>query len=45
VGHIPAKADVKAQEAFLKKKSYNRAWSKPKPVKDSSFSLMPPILC
>ena len=44
VDHIPAKADVEAQEAF-KQKSYNRAWSKPKPVKDPSFSLMPPILC
>ena len=44
VGYIPAKADVEAQEAF-KKKSYNRAWSKPKPAKEPSFSLMLPILC
>ena len=44
VGHIPAKADVEAQEAF-KQKSHNRTWSKPKPVKNSFFSLMPPVLC
>jgi transposase len=44
VGHIPAKADAQAQEAF-KKKSYNRVWTKPKWVREPSFSLMLPILC
>lgn len=43
VGHIPAKADVEVQEGF-KKKSYNRAWTKPPLVREPSFLLMPPIL-
>jgi transposase len=43
VGHIPAKADVEAQEAF-KKKTYSHASTKPPLVRESSFSSTPPIL-
>ncbi len=44
VGHIPAEADLEAQEDF-KKKNWNRVWTKRLPVREASFLLMPPILC